>query len=89
MCPADEIKERKKYNGTHAFEKFELVKRYSRDVVQDRPELIRPTPICYLTVSFLRDCVMDTDRTADTVFKGKYEFGDVYGFVSDRFRSIV
>ena len=84
-------------NGS-SFDKL-AVKSYSRsaaDKVMNEPHLIRPPHVLYLTITYLRDCIVDQDMVEDfkSSYKypenspGKHQFSDIYSFVRDRGRCV-
>ena len=63
----------------------------------NKPELLRPPYVVYLTVTYMRECISDQDRIPEGQSYFKYAerdqirhtFGEVYSFMRDRFRSIM
>lgn len=82
MCGQDEICEESR-NTSH-FEKdrsggqFELlaIKRFKRpaaDINMNDPEIIRPSSILFMTLEYIRDCIIDQDLLPPGSSTYKYE----------------
>lgn len=113
MCSRSQLQDSDRSNSHFEYDKnggkFEklAVKRYVRSGagnVMDDPEDIRPPQVLWLTVRYLRDCVIDQDRcpagASNYMYEGQrykpnddysqavVKFSDIYSFVKDRTRQI-